>query len=52
MHGKGVYLWPYGDKYTGDFKDDYIQGEGILTMQMELLKKEDPKRINMLVSNE
>lgn len=28
MHGKGVYKWPDGKKYTGDFVNDKKHGEG------------------------
>ena len=28
MEGKGVYTWPSGDKYEGDYVDDQKEGEG------------------------
>ena len=29
MHGKGIYTWPDGRKYTGDFANDKKEGHGI-----------------------
>lgn len=28
-HGKGIKVMPNGDRYTGDFRDDYRDGQGI-----------------------
>ncbi len=28
MHGKGVYTWPNGKKYVGDYKNDKKEGNG------------------------
>lgn len=30
-HGKGIFIWPNGEKFIGNFKDDKIEGDGILT---------------------
>jgi len=30
-HGKGVKSWPWGDRYEGEFADDYRDGWGIYT---------------------
>ncbi len=32
MQGKGKLIWPCGDIYEGDFKDNMINGEGVYTM--------------------
>ena len=29
-HGKGIYTWPSGSKYEGDWKDDKKNGCGII----------------------
>ena len=29
MHGKGIYAWPSGEKYSGMFKGNTIEGEGV-----------------------
>lgn len=29
MHGKGVYTWPDGRKYEGDYKYDKKSGRGV-----------------------
>ncbi len=29
MHGKGMYTWPDGRKYIGDFANDKKEGHGI-----------------------
>ena len=29
MHGKGIYKWPDGTEYIGDYKDDIREGKGI-----------------------
>ena len=31
LHGRGVYTWPDGRKYEGEYKDDKKDGEGIYT---------------------
>ena len=31
MHGKGVYTWESGMKYSGDYKDDQKLGWGVFT---------------------
>eukprot|EP01002_Notosolenus_urceolatus_P014983 NODE_704_length_1847_cov_169.920467_g573_i0.p1 GENE.NODE_704_length_1847_cov_169.920467_g573_i0~~NODE_704_length_1847_cov_169.920467_g573_i0.p1 ORF type:complete len:579 (-),score=251.58 NODE_704_length_1847_cov_169.920467_g573_i0:111-1598(-) len=31
MHGKGVYTWPKGTKYEGEFKDGVMHGKGKYT---------------------
>lgn len=31
MHGKGVFTWPDGRKYEGDFYKDKKHGIGVLT---------------------
>ena len=28
--GQGIYIWPDGDKYVGEFKDDKYDGKGVL----------------------
>ena len=28
MHGKGVFTWPDGRKYEGDYKNDHKEGQG------------------------
>ena len=30
-HGKGIKIWPWGDRYEGEFSDDYRDGLGIYT---------------------
>jgi hypothetical protein len=30
-HGFGVYSWPNGSKYEGQFKNDQKHGKGIIT---------------------
>lgn len=29
MHGKGVFQWVNGNKYTGDYKEDKKDGYGV-----------------------
>lgn len=29
-HGQGLFTWPSGSKYTGEFVDDKRHGEGML----------------------
>ena len=31
MHGKGIYSWPDGRKYDGDYKEDKKHGIGTYT---------------------
>ena len=31
MHGKGVYTWPDGRKYDGDYVDNKMHGKGVYT---------------------
>ena len=31
MTGKGAYIWVNGDKYVGEFKDCYFNGQGTKT---------------------
>lgn len=31
MHGKGIYSWPDGRKYDGDYKEDKKHGVGTYT---------------------
>ena len=31
MNGKGIFWWPDGKKYEGDFVADEFQGQGIKT---------------------
>ena len=31
MHGFGTFTWPDGRKYTGQFVDNYREGEGTYT---------------------
>ena len=31
LHGKGIYTWPDGRKYEGEYKDDKKDGEGVYT---------------------
>jgi hypothetical protein len=32
MHGKGVYVWPSGQRYEGEYKEGKKHGKGILTL--------------------
>ena len=31
LHGRGVYTWPDGRKYDGEYKDDKKDGQGTYT---------------------
>lgn len=32
MEGKGVFSWPEGNKFEGEFKENNVDGPGILTL--------------------
>jgi hypothetical protein len=32
MHGKGIFLWPDGQKYSGEFANDKRNGDGKLEL--------------------
>lgn len=32
MHGKGVFTWPEGRKYEGEYEFDKKHGYGVLTL--------------------
>jgi len=31
MHGKGIFTWPSGERYEGEYYEDQKHGEGRLT---------------------
>lgn len=31
MHGKGIYTWPNGKRYVGDYVNDKKEGKGVFT---------------------
>ena len=40
MHGKGIFTWPDGRRYEGNYKDDKKSGFGIYTWKKEGKKYE------------
>ena len=48
-HGTGTLTYPDGSEYIGEFKDDYKDGYGTYTFQMEMFIKVVSKKIYQMV---
>ena len=46
MHGQGTLTHPSGQKYTGEFQDDWMHGQGTLTRPDGLKYVGDFKKAN------
>ncbi len=49
MHGKGLYKWPDGREYYGDYVNNIKEGYGRFKWNNENFMKENLNKVNLLV---